>query len=263
MIKSLTTNPWGHLQPTQPRAKIPGQPWGKLWGLGLGLGFGLGLGGTVLGQTLPLAEPLTDLLSPQGITLLEESTAKVDYIPLSSHFVTQDNQAFCGVATLAMVLNALGLPRPLTLAWDQGYFTQGNVLNRATATIIAPDLIRRQGLTLEQLQGIFVSHGAIATRHHGSEVDLATLRSQWVQNLQTPGDYVVINYLRRAIGQETGGHISPVAAYHAPSDRFLILDVSRYKYPPVWVPAPQLAESLNTLDSTSGQSRGYLLISQP
>jgi Phytochelatin synthase len=36
----------------------------------------------------------------------------------------------------------------------------------------------------------------------------------------------------RAIGQEQGGHISPLAAYDAETDRFLILDVSRYKYPP-------------------------------
>ena len=46
-----------------------------------------------------------------------------------------------------------------------------------------------------------------------------------------------MNYLRKAIGQERGGHISPLAAYDAKSDRFLILDVARYKYPPVWVKA--------------------------
>jgi hypothetical protein len=44
---------------------------------------------------------------------------------------------------------------------------------------------------------------------------------------------VIVNYLRKAIGQEKGGHISPLAAYDAETDRFLILDVSRYKYPPV------------------------------
>jgi hypothetical protein len=32
--------------------------------------------------------------------------------------------------------------------------------------------------------------------------------------------------LRKAIGQELGGHISPLAAFDAESDRFLILDVA-------------------------------------
>jgi hypothetical protein len=37
--------------------------------------------------------------------------------------------------------------------------------------------------------------------------------------------YVIVNYLRNGIGQEWGGHISPLAAYDADTDRFLILDV--------------------------------------
>ena len=53
--------------------------------------------------------------------------------------------------------------------------------------------------------------------------------------LAEPNRYVIVNYLRRTLGQERGGHISPLAAYDADADRFLILDVSRYKYPPVWV----------------------------
>ena len=58
--------------------------------------------------------------------------------------------------------------------------------------------------------------------------------------LAAPGRFVIINYLRKAIGQEKGGHISPLAAFDAESDRFLILDVARYKYPPVWVKTAEL-----------------------
>ena len=49
------------------------------------------------------------------------------------------------------------------------------------------------------------------------------------------GHFVIVNYLRKALGEQTGGHISPLAAYDGKADRFLILDVARYKYPPVWV----------------------------
>ena len=44
------------------------------------------------------------------------------------------------------------------------------------------------------------------------------------------------------------GHISPLAAYDADTDRFLILDVSRFKYPPVWVGTAELFTAMNTTD---------------
>ena len=74
---------------------------------------------------------------------------------------------------------------------------------------------------------------------------------------------MLVNYLRKAIGQETGGHISPLAAYDAKSDRFLILDVARYKYPPVWVKASDLFDAMNTTDaSNENRTRGYVLITK-
>ena len=67
--------------------------------------------------------------------------------------------------------------------------------------------------------------------------------------------------LRRSLGQDTGVHISPVAAYDADADAFLILDVARYKYPPVWVKAAALFDAMNTADSANGnRTRGFVLI---
>ena len=74
---------------------------------------------------------------------------------------------------------------------------------------------------------------------------------------------MVVNYLRKAMGQQTGGHISPLAAYDAKADRFLILDVARYKYPPVWVKASDLFDAMNTTDSSNdNKTRGYVLIAK-
>ena len=71
--------------------------------------------------------------------------------------------------------------------------------------------------------------------------------------------FVLVNYLRSAIGQEKGGHISPLAAYDADSDRFLMLDVSRYKYPPIWVEAAALFDAMNTPDADNeNRSRGFV-----
>jgi hypothetical protein len=71
---------------------------------------------------------------------------------------------------------------------------------------------------------------------------------------------------RRAcmIGQEIGGHISPLAAYDAKADRFLILDVARHKYPPVWVKAAELFDAMNTPDAANdNRTRGYVLVAKP
>ncbi|HEY9782333.1 MAG TPA: phytochelatin synthase family protein [Leptolyngbyaceae cyanobacterium] len=46
------------------------------------------------------------------------------------------------------------------------------------------------------------------------------------------------------------------------SDRFLILDVSRYKYPPIWVKAVDLWQGMNTKDPVSQKTRGFVLVSQ-
>lgn len=72
---------------------------------------------------------------------------------------------------------------------------------------------------------------------------------------------MIINYLRKALGQERGGHISPLAAYDAETDRFLILDVSRYKYPPVWATAADVFAAMDTTDSDNqNRTRGYVLV---
>ena len=65
-----------------------------------------------LAQTLPLTDNLIDLRSDQGEDLLRESDASEAFVPLSVNFVTQTNQAFCGVASIVMVLNAMKLPAP-------------------------------------------------------------------------------------------------------------------------------------------------------
>jgi hypothetical protein len=43
---------------------------------------------------------------------------------------------------------------------------------------------------------------------------------------------------------------------------FLILDVSRNKYPPVWVKAEQLWQAMATTDAESGKTRGLVLVSR-
>ena len=220
------------------------------------------LGASAQAQTLPLTENLIDLRSNEGEQLLRESDALEAFVPLSVNFVTQENQAFCGVASIVMVLNALQLPAPAVPEYDPYHtFTQDNFLNAKTETILPRELLAHQGMTLDQLGALLATQPVEVEVHHAADLGLEDFRNVARDYLGREGQFVIVNYLRKAIGQEKGGHISPLAAYDVETDRFLILDVSRYKYPPVWVAASELFGAMNTTDADNqDRTRGFVLV---
>lgn len=127
--------------------------------------------------------------------------------------------------------------------------------------ILPRETILKQGITLDQLGALIALQPVDVSLHHASESSVDAFRVAARDHLATPGQFVLVNYLRKAIGQERGGHISPLAAYDAETDRFLILDVARYKYPPVWVGTAELFAAMNTPDADNdNRTRGYVLI---
>ena len=219
---------------------------------------------SALAQTLPVSSNLITFNSDEGEKLLIESKSREDFFPLSMQFITQNTQSFCGVATLVMVLNSLGIPAPETPQYKPfRVFTQENFFNNEAARkVIPPEKVLRQGITLEELGGLLTSYGVKTQVYHAGNTSLEEFRKLTAENLKQPGNFVLVNYLRREIGQERGGHISPLAAYNEQTDRFLILDVSRYKYPPVWVKAADLWKAMNTTDNVSGKTRGFIFASK-
>ncbi|MDJ0693520.1 phytochelatin synthase family protein [Mastigocoleus sp. MO_188.B34] len=220
--------------------------------------------GSVLAQTLPIADNLIGFNTDEGESLLVKSKSREDFIPLSMHFVTQKNQAYCGVASIVMVLNALGIPAPESEKYKPyRVFTQENFFsNKAAVKVIAPEVVSRQGMTVQELGKLLGSYQAKARVYHAGNTTLEEFRKLATNNLKQSENFIIINYLRRAMGQKRGGHISPIAAYNKETDRFLILDVSRYKYPPVWVKTADLWKAMNTVDPVSGKTRGFVLVSK-
>lgn len=226
------------------------------------VGLWITAGGAVA-QTLAIPRSLTPLSSSEGEQLLFASHARADYVPLSTQFVTQKNQAYCGVASIVMVLNALNILAPAAPEYKPyRVFTQDNFFNLQTQKVLAADVVARQGMTLDQMGQLLVTYPVSAQVYHAGNLSLPQFRSLALKNLQQRDNFLIVNYLRRAINQEKGGHISPLAAYNQASDRFLILDVSRYKYPPVWVRAADLWKAMNTVDSVSGKTRGLVVVSK-
>ena len=224
--------------------------------------------------SLALAAPLAagrlqaapiPLMEPAGMELLVASGERADYGPLAEQFLTQANLAYCGVASAAMVLNSLAVPAPAVPGYGRyRFWTQENVFAvPAGRTVVSAEVVRRQGMTLAELAGLLAAHGVAVQRWHGDDLSLAQFRGLVKTGLGDPADRLLVNYHRSALGQQGGGHISPLAAYDERHDRVLILDVARYRYPSVWVSTESLWRAIRMVDNSSGRSRGLLRVSAP
>ena len=221
-------------------------------------------GRLALAQTLALPDNLVAFDTPKGESFLLGSRARDAYFELAANFVTQKTQSYCGVASIVMVLNAMKLPAPAVPEYEPyRMFTQDNVLDAATEQILPREVIGKMGMTLDQLGRIIATRPVSVEVRHASESSVGEFRARAQDYLARPDHFVLVNYLRKALGQERGGHISPLAAYDAGSDRFLVLDVARYKYPPVWVKAEDLFAAMNTPDADNdNKSRGFVLVAK-
>ncbi|NES23796.1 MAG: glutathione gamma-glutamylcysteinyltransferase, partial [Symploca sp. SIO3E6] len=132
--------------------------------------LGFCFAGGLRAQTLPLTENLINLNSIEGEELLIESQAKQDYLPLSIQFVTQKNSTYCGVASMVMVLNALSVPAPETPEFGKyNTFTQDNLFSAKAREVITPEVVARQGMTLEEFGRLLESYPVTAEIHQGDE----------------------------------------------------------------------------------------------
>ena len=215
-------------------------------------------------ETLPMPAGVIAFDTPEGEALLIGAEARNDYFPLSIYFTTQVNPAYCGPATIAMVLNALDVPRPPSdMTLGLGLFDQENIFTPATEAVKPASAIMRAGMTLDDFGGVLAAHNLHVDIHRAADSSLDEFRRTAIATLADSDHFILVNYLRKAIGQQEGGHISPLGAYDADTDRFLILDVSRYKYPPAWVTASALFDAMNTPDSdNNNKTRGYVVVSK-
>lgn len=232
------------------------------------------------------ASDLVAFTSDEGIARLARSTAKVDFPALANQFEAQSNAAFCGPTTAAIVLNAVhgrsnDLPRdrsrlrsedlkhlPRTFDLTVRRFTQDNVIAKGPKSrsqvlgepvVIRGKHIKDLGYQTRQLDGLLRANGLLTRLVIVDETKPEEeIRTDLVQNLKNRGDYVVITYKRQAVGQQGGGHISPIGAYDAESDSFLVLDVNPASAGWVWMPTSILVKGMRTFDTV--ENRGYILV---
>ena len=111
------------------------------------------------------------------------------------------------------------------------------------------------GLSLKQTTALLICHLSQeewdVEMHEAdpSQTPYGEMKEIILKSLSNPNSRVLVNYHRTWLGQVGGGHFSPLGAYDPASDSMLIMDVAKYKYPPVWAKTSQLYHSLSTIDT--------------
>ncbi|CAF1586221.1 unnamed protein product [Rotaria sp. Silwood1] len=188
------------------------------------------------------------------------------YFSLAETFHTQAEPSYCGPGTLSMVLNSLNI--------DPGHIWKGNWRFFDENTLRTCDKrkskdnplenILEQGITFEEFLYLAECNGASIIPYLASNTTLEQFRSAiLVACTRRLDDIRLVCCYNRSTLQQTGtGHFSPIAGYHLQEDLVLILDVARFKYPSHWISIELLWQSMCTIDSTTGKSRGFYLISK-
>ena len=142
------------------------------------------------------------------------------------------------------------------------YITQDDFFTNEVLNQVSLQSILSKGLTLDKLGDIVETfYVKVDVTHLDESISYDDFMNIFTENMLSPNNYIIINYHREAVGQAGGGHFSPIAAYNKKVDMFLILDVSRYKYAPLWVKSKTLFEAMRGIDSDSKLARGFLEIS--
>ena len=203
------------------------------------------------------AAPL-DWASLEGVNRLSQSKNKQDLFTLAPQFEGQMNKVDCGVANAVIVLNALRAGKdhvdtpvetsggsaeelqylPHKNGWTPFWhrFTQNVVLSagpKSRLEIFGMPVTEggspRYGLSLAEETALLKQLPLNTTPHYVSSLAGNadhTARQTMIEALWAPNTFVIVNIYRPASGQKGGSHISPLGAYDAKSDSFLMMDVS-------------------------------------
>ncbi|CAI5738101.1 unnamed protein product [Hyaloperonospora brassicae] len=203
--------------------------------------------------------------SPEGRQLFVEAVTRTEptnymqiYFPLAEQFTTQAEPAFCGLATLAMCLNALGVDPGRRWKGPWRWFSE-ELFDCCKPLLVA----REQGINMAEFTCLARCNG-VATDAIGatSAFTLAQFRAIVQRSCATSTEIVVLNYSRRVLGQSGDGHFSPIGGYHVERDLVLLLDVARFKYPPHWVQLSRVFDAMQCVDASVNAPRGLVVLTK-
>lgn len=189
---------------------------------------------------------------------------------LMPHQLHQHTDSACSLASAVMVLNAArGLAGHNRVG---GLVSEKRLLEKFSHTTwpsgVALDGGGRKLLELadhlEEALGFYDLPGWQIDRVPIAAADAAAgdaLRAYLAAMEERPGYFPIANFhLDLFYGDGTDvGHFSPLAAYDAPRDRVLVIDVYKADYEPAWAPVDHLLKAM-AKPCEDGQLRGYLVV---
>lgn len=180
------------------------------------------------------------------------------YFPLAEQFTTQTEPAFCGLATLAMCLNALQIDPGRLWKGPWRWFSE-ELFDCCTSLSVA----REKGISLSEFLCLARCNGVATEAYRAnSALTLEHFRDIVKHSCATSTEIVVLNYSRQGLGQTGEGHFSPIGGYHAANDLVLLLDVARFKYPPHWVKLARVYEAMQLMDPSIDLPRGLVILKE-
>lgn len=211
---------------------------------------------------LSLPENLISLDSTQGRRIFQ-SSQNDPFWRLAQFYATQPDLGSCSVASCTMVLNALPIDRPFSRPHgDSRLFTPDNFFTPQVEAIATRKKVSTAGMTLPQLALVLKTYPITVESVHASDSSLEKFRAKVKEATRQSDIYILVNYLRKDLGQQSGGHVSPIGAYNESEDRVLIIDTANYKYPWTWVKLDDLWRAMKgSIDSESGRTRGFVVVS--
>lgn len=208
----------------------------------------------------PLPESLIAFSSTEGRKLFREALEQgymEGYFALAEQFVSQSEPAYCGPATLSMVLNALNIDPNRLWKGPWRWFAE-DMLDCCTPL----DVVKKRGITFNEFSCLAKCNGASVLSVRGDDCSLDAFRAAIMKATSQESLHLVASYSRKALGQTGQGHYSPVGGYHPGKDLALVLDVARFKYAPHWVPVETLWKSMRELDVDTQKPRGYYMMTR-
>lgn len=198
--------------------------------------------------------------SAEGLSRLQNSDAKANYWKLVRYYESQTRGAYCGIASAVIALNALSVEAPPSQYFGNfRMFTQEEFFTNEIQSIVTPQEVLQSGLSLDDLAGVLNTFPVSTAAFPAKQMTHQEIRSLLIAALKNPNQVALILFHRKILGQDGGGHWSPIAAYDSSSDSFLLLDVARFKYPPTWVNATSLINAMQT-SNVRERSRGFIIL---
>ena len=135
------------------------------------------------------------------------------YFPLAEVLNTQAHPAYCGITSLAVVLNALLIDPKRTWKGVWRWWSE-EMLDCCTPL----EKIQMKGITLGKLNCLAECQGAKSEMVYGTDITLEDFRESIVESCgsldSSTTKIIIVSYSRPALNQTGSGHFSPIGAYH-------------------------------------------------